>query len=181
MSETNLHTSRLLIKPLSANQLDLYLQGENAYEIQENLVVNHRTVSPTVAAMVREKTLPLIRLAKNDSYLFITFWIVVDKTINTIVAELGFKGAPDASGCIEIGYGTIPGFTGNGYLTEALGVMIHWAETYPGLRKILAETQKNNLASIRVLQKNRFVQIEQRGDMIWWEYRLPDLLFTPDS
>ncbi len=67
-----------------------------------------RTVAPQVKDLVTKITLPKMREAMDDDYLFHTFWLVVDKLSKTIVAELGFKGPPVDGGRVEIGYGTMP-------------------------------------------------------------------------
>ena len=85
------------------------------------------------------------------------------------MAELGFKGAPDAAGQVEIGYGTMPLQQGRGLMTEAVGGMAGWAAKRNGIKTLLAETDKNNFASIRILQKNNFTYYTAKGDMLWWK------------
>lgn len=132
------------------------------------MTVNGRVVASEVKDMVEHSTLPKMKLADHADYLFYTFWLVVNKTTGIIVAELGFKGIPDNKGEIEIGYGTMPEQQGKGYMTEAVSGMIHWAAGRTDVEYILAETDENNHASIRVVQKNGFVQYDKRGEMLWW-------------
>jgi RimJ/RimL family protein N-acetyltransferase len=161
-------TDRLIILPLTYNQLRDYLMAENILEEQLGLNNTGRTISEEVKDMVENFTLPRIKRLKTDAYLFYTFWIVIDRERNVIVAELGFKGEPNYRGEIEIGYGTMPAERGKGYMSEALSGMIEWAKARPDITGILAETDRENLASIRIVQKNHFRLFDERGDMLWW-------------
>ena len=162
-------TSRLIIIPLSYDQLRLYLKGEDRLEKELRLRETVRNVSPEVKDSVEFFVLPSMKKALSDHYLFFTFWLVIEKTSRTIIAELGFKGAPNDKGDIEIGYGTFFGQRGKGLMTEAVGGMIEWAKQRPDVNCILAEADENNLASIRVLQKNNFEIFDKKGAMLWWK------------
>jgi [ribosomal protein S5]-alanine N-acetyltransferase len=161
-------TSRLTIIPLSYDQLTLYLQGENKFENSLQLINTGRTVAENVKNMVELITLPKMKKAINDYYLFYTFWIVIEKISKTIVAELGFKGAPDKAGEIEIGYGTFPDHCNKNFMTEAVDGMIKWAKQRPDVHFILVETDKENIASIKIVQKNNFQLFDTKGKMLWW-------------
>jgi ribosomal-protein-alanine N-acetyltransferase len=165
-----IETNRLLITPLTGEQLALYLQGDNRFEEEFNLVDCGRKPSAEIRDRVAKTILQVINdPLECEDYLFYTFWIVVDKSAKMIVAELGFKGSPNENGEIEIGYGTMAEHRGKGYMREAVGAMINWAGQQLGVRYILAETDEHNLASISVLQKNNFHCFEIRGKMIWWK------------
>ncbi len=86
-----------------------------------------------------------------------------------MVADVCFKGMPNAAGEIEIGYGTYDEFQGKGFMTEALGAMIEWAFSQPGVKTMLAETDQTNEASHRTLLKNNFKQDKEVDKMIWWK------------
>lgn len=161
-------TTRLVIMLLTYRQLVAYLNAGDMFEDEMALLKNGRFVNAEVKDRVEKFTMPFMKNATHHDYLFYTFWIVVDKAANCIVAELGFKGLPNDKGEIEIGYGTMPGHQGKGYMTEAVGGMINWAASQPGINSILAETDENNLASIRIVQKNGFGQVGKKGRMLWW-------------
>jgi ribosomal-protein-alanine N-acetyltransferase len=162
-------TSRLTIIPLSYDQLKLYLEAENKFENSLQLINTNRTVAPIVKNAVELITLPKMKRAINDNYLFDTFWIVIDKNLKTIVAELGFKGRPDKAGEIEIGYGTLINHRNKNYMTEAVAGMINWAKQRLDVHFILAETDEDNNASIKVVKKNNFILFDKRGKMLWWK------------
>ena len=165
-------TLRLFLFPLLRDQLETYLEGGDKLEKELGLRSQGRTVSSGVKKMVGLVTLPKIKSAVKDHYLFYTFWLVVEKSSKSIVAELGFKGPPDRNGGIEIGYGTMEGQRNKQFMTEAVAGMIDWAGKRADIQYILAETDMNNAASIRVVQKNNFLFEEKKGKMMWWKIRV---------
>lgn len=170
-------TNRLLIIPLTIDQLRLYLQANDLFEQSQGLTCTGRTVAPQVQNMVQQFTIRRMADAINDNYLFYTFWIVIEKSTQLIVAELGFKGEPTGLGEIEIGYGTMPRHQGKGYMTEAVAGMLNWCRERPDVRCLLAETDASNEASIKVLVKNNFTQYTRKGNMLWWKQRVEEKEF----
>lgn len=79
------------------------------------------------------------------------------------VGDLCFKGL-SADGVTEIGYGLLPAFWGHGYATEAVTAAVLWAAAQPGVRRIEAETDADNAASKRVLEKAGFVPTGTTGE-----------------
>lgn len=82
-------------------------------------------------------------------------WKISSKTGAT-VGGIGFKGAPDAEGMVEIGYGIDEAYRQNGYATEALSGMVKWALQQDGVEYISAQTEPDNKISQNVLLKNGF-------------------------
>jgi [ribosomal protein S5]-alanine N-acetyltransferase len=162
-------TARLLLLPLTYDQLNLYLEGESKLEKILNLADQGRTVSPKVKKMAHLVILPKMKKSTNDYFLFYTFWLAIEKISTIIVAELGFKGPPDKSGGIEIGYGTLGSYRNKHFMTEAVSGIISWARERTDIHYILAETDKENLPSIKVVQNNNFLLTDTRGKMIWWK------------
>ena len=165
-------TNNLLILPLNYEQLDLYLQANGRLEKLLHLKDTGRTIAPDIKEIVTAFTLPKIKKAGAIDYLFFTFWIVVEKKSRSIVAELGFKGEPNEKGEVEIGYGTMPGQRGKGFMTEAVSGMILWARTQPRIKYILAETEEKNTASIKIVEKNKFEFTGKKGKMMWWKLKV---------
>ena len=71
------------------------------------------------------------------------------------VGDLSFKGL-DSNGVVEIGYGIKKEYEGKGYMTEAVTAMVGWAIEQIGVNNIEAETDPDNKASQRVLEKTGF-------------------------
>lgn len=76
----------------------------------------------------------------------------------TQVGEIGFKGAPDAEGIVELGYGIGEEFRRNGYAAEAVKGISKWAFGQKGVRCVTAQTEPDNKASQGVLQGCGFIR-----------------------
>lgn len=79
------------------------------------------------------------------------------------IGELCFKGV-SADGSVEIGYGISPEFWGRGFATEAVKAVTEWALSEPNVNRITAETEEDNIASQRVLEKSGFVPTGKNGE-----------------
>ncbi len=73
-----------------------------------------------------------------------------------LVGICGFKGRPDASGSVEIGYSVLAGFQRRGFATEAVARLVGWAFSHHNVVEVCAETFPYLTQSIRVLEKNGF-------------------------
>lgn len=74
----------------------------------------------------------------------------------TRVGDLRFKGLSD-DGTVEIGYGLLPAYRGNGYASEVVAAMAAWAAKQPGVFRVEAETEPDNFASQKVLAHAGFM------------------------
>lgn len=167
-----IETERLHIFPLTLSQLELYLKANDGFENALGLTPFSRTIAPQVKDMVTKFTLPKMKEALDEDYLFYTFWLVVDKQSRVIVAEMGFKGTPIDGGRVEIGYGTMPAMQNKGYMTEAVNGMLQWAATRKDISVVLAETHETNVPSIRVVEKNGFERMGKQGENYYWKKRV---------
>ena len=71
----------------------------------------------------------------------------------TLAGDGGFKGRPDESNEVEIGYALVPEYSGRGLATEAAKGLVGWAFSHPEVAAVRAETLSGGHASIRVLEK----------------------------
>lgn len=83
--------------------------------------------------------------------------IRVDSDYPILCGSIGFRGPPDKRGKVEIGYSVLPEFQGQGLATEMVAGIIQWVEHQSEARQIEAETNVDNKASARVLEKNGFI------------------------
>jgi len=83
--------------------------------------------------------------------------ILADNDYAILCGSIGFKGPPDKGGIVEIGYSLLPEFEGQGLATEMVAGIVQWAKQQPQVKRIEAETSIGNEASIRVLEKNKFL------------------------
>lgn len=83
-------------------------------------------------------------------------WKMTLKDSQESVGDLCFKG-PVKNHSVKIGYGVLPEHERNGYASEALQAMIQWAFGQKDVVFVEAETDPDNKASQRVLEKCGFV------------------------
>lgn len=144
-----LETERLIISPCTEEMIALL--NEQHYENGPQ-VSNH-----------------LKQLAEDPSVLYWGPWLAMLKADNNIIGDLGFKGAPDDKGSVEIGYGLLEEYRGKGYVTEAVAALVDWAWKQNGIHKIKAETLVDNRESIRVLEKIGVRKVAESEEMVYWE------------
>jgi len=76
-----------------------------------------------------------------------------------VVGICGFKGRPNRSGSVEIGYSVLRQFRIQGYATEAVGRLVTWAFSHQNVIEVTAETLPHLRQSIRVMEKNGFTYL----------------------
>lgn len=75
-----------------------------------------------------------------------------------MIGGICFKGAPDADGMVEIGYGIDEAYRRKGYAAEAVRGMVAWAIAQTGVHCVVAQTEAGNDISQRLLLNNGFVR-----------------------
>ncbi|MDQ0427523.1 ribosomal-protein-alanine N-acetyltransferase [Planomicrobium stackebrandtii] len=96
-------------------------------------------------------------------------WLVLRKSDGVILGDAGFKGKPNPENQVEIGYGFLESYWGMGYATEAVEGLLDWAFKANVVEKVVAETDRNNSGSIRVLKKAGMEETNELEDMIYWQ------------
>ena len=98
-----------------------------------------------------------------EKHVWYTLWAMeLLDSENEVVGKLSFKGITE-DGRVEIGYGIGEGYENKGYMTEAVGAVVEWAAGQPGVKQIEAEAERENIASVRVLEKCGFVASGEMG------------------
>lgn len=87
------------------------------------------------------------------------------------IGGIGFKGRPEG-GRVEVGYGLAPSARGWGYAAEALAALLHVAAAH-GVSKVVADTDVDNVASQRTLERAGFRPSGADGDLRAYEVLLP--------
>jgi [ribosomal protein S5]-alanine N-acetyltransferase len=92
------------------------------------------------------------------------------------IGSAGYKGAPDAKGCVEIAYGMAPAYWGRGYATDAARGLVEYAFADPRVVIVCAHTLPEPNASTRVLAKCEFIKtgevVDPEDGLVWrWEKR----------
>lgn len=163
-----IETERLILKPLTYEQLVKYIKCDNSLEIELNLNKTSRTISSELKKAFEQTILPNVA-DKSKNYLYSTLWTAISKIDNKMVGDLCIVGEPSADGEIEIGYGTYDQFQNKGFMTEALSGMIEWAKNQPEIKAIIASTDKTNTASFKVLEKNNFITVGKTATLFNWK------------
>ncbi|WP_223632620.1 GNAT family N-acetyltransferase [Planococcus sp. 4-30] len=96
-------------------------------------------------------------------------WLVLQKSDGVIIGDAGFKGKPNSGHEVEVGYGFLETYWGKGYATEAVEGLVAWAFNEMAVKKVIAETNWDNIGSIRVLEKVGMKKTRDSEDMIYWE------------
>ena len=73
-----------------------------------------------------------------------------------LVGICGFKGRPDETGSVEIGYSILGCYQRRGFATEAVQRLVGWAFSHQNVNEVCAETLPHLSQSINVLEKNGF-------------------------
>lgn len=164
-----IETPRLTLIPLTLPQLQLYLADNHQLEKQLGLKKGHRERVEPQITIVRYFTIPRLQNPVTDS-LFHTMWMAIDREKQQFVAEAKFKGEPDETGTVEIGYSTYPALHRQGYMTEMVSGLVNWAGQQEGVWRVVADTDAENVASQKVLEKTGFRLFDRIENMLWWEY-----------
>jgi len=166
-----IETERLLLKPLTHDQLLKFIKDDHSLEQEFKILPTKKSISPTLQKALKETILPNV-CDQDKDYLYNTLWTIISKPDNSMVGDICFVGEPDPNGEIEIGYGTYEEFRGKGYMTEAVGRIVKWAKEQPKVKSIFASTTKENIASYSILEKNNFIHIGEVDDMLSWKIQI---------
>jgi RimJ/RimL family protein N-acetyltransferase len=166
-----IETKRLILKPLTYDQLVKYTKCDNSLEEELNLYGTSRTISPELKDAFELTILPNVANHPN-TYLYHTLWTAISKTENKMVGDLCIIGEPNADGEIEIGYGTYDEFQNQGFMTEIVNGIIEWTKLQPIVKSIIASTDKTNVASFKVLEKNNFLKVGQTDVLFNWKLNI---------
>lgn len=166
-----METERLILTPLTCDQLIKYSKADNSLENELNLNETSRTISAELKEALEKTILPNVADTTKD-YLYSTLWTVISKQANKMVGDICFFGEPNSEGEIEIGYGTYNEFQKKGFMTEAVGGIINWAKSQPKIFSILASTEKENIGSFTILLKNNFLKIGETETLFNWKLQI---------
>lgn len=166
-----IETQRLILKPLTYTQLVKYAQCDGSLDQELNLNSTTRILTAELKEALENTILPSVA-DTTKNYLFVTLWTAISKEENKMVGDLCIIGEPNAEGEIEIGYGTYDEFQGRGYMTEIVNGIIKWAKTQATVKAVIASTEKTNIPSFKVLEKNNFNKVGETGNYFNWKLEL---------
>jgi [ribosomal protein S5]-alanine N-acetyltransferase len=82
------------------------------------------------------------------------------------IGTIGFHGAPDELGRLEVGYRVEPPYRRQGYAREAVRAMFDWAASAHGIHRFIASISPSNEASLRLTAGFGFRQTGSQIDEI---------------
>jgi RimJ/RimL family protein N-acetyltransferase len=157
---------QLRLLPIDAEMADLLSADGQAFEERFRITIGG------AAEFLREvvvQTVEFVRRVPRDP-----LWggyLSIDQSRRSVVGMGGYKGAPTADGEIEIAYGTLPAFEGQGYATALAAELTRRAFADDRVKRVIAHTLPERNASARLLEKNgfRFVGevIDPEDGLVW--------------
>ena len=160
-------SDRLILKPLSHDQLIKYVKNDGSLETELKLNLTNKVITPELHEALMETILPNVVDAGKD-HLLCTLWTIILKSESRMIGDICFVGKPDENGEIEIGYSTYENFRGNGYMTEAIACLLEWLKLHETIKTVFAQTAVTNPASFKVLEKNGFQKISEEEQVFNW-------------
>ena len=144
--KTEIKTKRMTLRPMSDAEIEALIE---------------RTPSEELRSAYGE----MLSGGKSDpeNRVWYAPWSMMLKDTQEYVGDLGFKG-PVKNHAVEIGYGVLPEYEGQGYTTEAVQAMTQWAFQQKDVVFLEAETDPENKASQRVLEKCGFAPDGTTGE-----------------
>lgn len=83
-----------------------------------------------------------------------------------VIGSIGFHGAPDEHGRLEIGYKVEPAYRRQGIAREAAAAMFDWAYREHGVTRFVASISPTNEPSLRLASGFGFEQVGEQMDDI---------------
>jgi [ribosomal protein S5]-alanine N-acetyltransferase len=147
-----IETERLTLLALSINQLEIYGSDMDVLgrQLEIPMLGDHRPIKTLHAV---DLILDKMCSAPPADHPWQTYWLIIPKAEPAGAGVIGFIAPPDKYGKVVIGYGIDPAYQNRGYMTEAVKALVAWAFQNPACKTIVAEVMKNNIPSIRVLEK----------------------------
>jgi RimJ/RimL family protein N-acetyltransferase len=160
-----IETERLQLIPLNLHQMELWTENLTALESELNCIYQAEPVEGIFYDIIKKQTKLTEENPKNS--IWHNFWFLIRKNDRVVLGSADFKNGPTTEGEAEIGYGLGPQYEHHGYMTEAIHAMCQWALKQEGVSAVIAETDLDNAASQRVLERCGFHETKRdRG--IWW-------------
>ena len=140
-----IETKRLRIYPATQNQMEDFIATQT-----------NDILKAAYSEMLENS------LKHPDKWEWYAIWMIEQKD-GTHIGELCFKGL-DLNGVAEIGYGVSEEYQCQGFATEAVKAVLTWAFQNQKVTAVEAETDAENTASKRVLEKCGFVSNGKIGE-----------------
>lgn len=152
---------------MNAGEVIRYSENTNPFD-NLHVTLSEHEISAELKQVITGVIIPKLT-QKNMDLFFNSIWLIIEKRFLVSVGSLMFKGNPDRNGKVEIGYGTNEEYQNRGYMTEAVEAICRTAFETGKVKRIIAETAKDNTASFGVLEKNDFKKYTENNEFYYWE------------
>lgn len=152
MKKLILESERLLLRPLSFNEL-LHINKDELGAIENPIELD--AIFDFVKLAITKK-IDKMQMVGEDVHPWYTYWLIIDKNNENGIGFIGFKGFPDENGYSEVGYSVSPNYRQKGLMTEALEMLVRWANEFECSKGIVAKVLKTNIGSNKVLSNLNF-------------------------
>lgn len=167
-----------MIKTERLNLIACEIKHFDAFERNENELARMLDVEIADGWLVFPEVIPYSRefLKNNPDAANWWMYFFIHRADSKLIGSGGFKGKPDESGTVEIGYAVAPEYRGKGLATEAAQGMIDFAFSHRQVQTIQAHTLAEENESVRVLRKlgMRFIKglnDPEDGDIWQWQLK----------
>ena len=162
---TDIQTKRLILRVLLPDEIEWLMAGD-VHRVEST---NRFTYPPDDPNRGMDLAWHLRALRADPGQVPWRIRLIVERSSNTVIGSINLKGAPDADGDVEIGWGLNEGYRGQGYVTEAATAVIQWAFQQPDVRSVSATVPDENNASQRVAQRLGLTRTEamRRSLPLW--------------
>ena len=144
-------TDRLILLGATADILYAHLAGHAALCLQLDAAVPAEWPPEHWDDAAVRWTLESIGTQAAES-IWRLFYVLTRDPRPVLVGTCGFKGPPDATGTVEVGYSMLPAWQCRGFATEATMALIGLARRQQAVW-VIADTYPSLAASIRVMEK----------------------------
>jgi [ribosomal protein S5]-alanine N-acetyltransferase len=149
-----LTTPRLSLEPITLAAVEAVFRGNRA-ELETIARAKVPDAWPGKALVERAFSASLERIREEpERRLWGDRLIISPEGERVVVGSVIFRGCPDETGLVEVGYGVEESWQNKGLATEATRACVLWALEQPDVRVVTATTPPWHTASIRVLEKS---------------------------
>ena len=163
----NVFEERLVLRKLSANDAKLI------YDLRSSIEVTKYIDRPLYKDS-EEAIFFLNKTIKSINNNEVIVWSIHLKVSLIPIGTICLWNFLEDRKIAEVGYDMLPEFHKKGFMNEALNAIVNFGFNNLKLKSIEAYTNKNNLSSIKLLEKNHFIKQNNRRD----DGNIDNLIYT---
>ena len=153
-------TKRLILKVLSADDEKVISELFTDDIVKKTYLVPDFKDSEHLCKYFKR----ILEISQGNEHYLLGIYLKDSGELLGIINDTGLNKYESA----ELGYALLPRYHGKGYATEALGGMIDYLKGV-GYKTIITGAFEENIASIRVMEKNGMKRIEKTEKLVYRE------------